>query len=164
MQYFIKQKVFSLKDKFDVLNENQEPVFSVEGKMFSLKNKLEFSNMNGEVLFYAEKQLFKLFPEYFIFNNHGEQVAVVKKKFGFTPKYEVYEGNHSIQVQGNFIAHSFEITKNGSRAASIQKKLISWGDSYMIDIADQGSAILYLFITIVIDQVAQAAQSKHHFD
>jgi uncharacterized protein YxjI len=164
MQYFIKQKVFSIKDKFDVLNANQEPVFSVEGKMFSLKNKLEFSNMRGEVLFYAEKQLFKLFPEYHIFNNHGEQVAIVKKKFGFTPKYDVMEGNNTIQVQGNFIAHSFQISKNGQMAASIQKKLISWGDSYMIDIADEGSSVLYLFITIVIDQVAQAAQTKHHFD
>ena len=162
MQYFIKQRVFSFKDKFDVMNEAQEPIFKVEGKMFSIKNRLELLSLNEEVQFYAEKKLFRLFPEYNIFSPDGRLLASVKKKFSFRPKFEVIEGNNEIVVDGNFIAHSFTISKNGSVAASIVKKMFSFGDSYMIDVLDNDNLALYLFLTIIIDQVSHENDNKRN--
>lgn len=159
MQYLIKQKVFSMKDKFSIMDVNQTELFRVEGKMFSLKNKLNLLNMDGSTLFYAERKMFTLMPEYNIYSTHGVVVARVRRKFAFLKQsYIVYEGNNDIQVDGNFTGHNFRITKNGEVAADIDKKYFSFGDSYVIDVHDQTSALLYLFIVIVIDQVAQSAQ------
>lgn len=159
MQYFIKQKVFSLKDKFNVVNGNQETLFQVEGKMFSLRNKLNLMDPSGATLFTAQKKLFKIFPEYIILSNDGTEVARVKRKFSIlTQKYDVFEGNNEMDVEGNFLGHSFQVNKNGRIAASIIKKYLSFGDSYVIDVEDENNAVLYLFIVIIIDQIAQAAQ------
>ena len=164
MQYFIKQKVFTLRDQFDIFDEHQNPAFKVEGKMFSFKNRLDLILPNGEMTLYAEKKVFTFLPEYTIYSPGGEALAVIKQKFGFRPKYVVFEGNNDIRVEGNFWGHNFEVYKNGGVAASIVKKLFSFGDSYMIDIRDEEHAILYLFIVIVIDQVAQAARDSSAHD
>lgn len=165
MKYLIKQKVFSLKDKFDVIDESERVQFKVEGKMFSLKNKLTLMSPEGATLFYAERKLFTFMPEYRIYSPHGEELAIVKRKFKlFQQSYDVFEANNDIKVEGNFIGHSFQIHKNGSMAASIEKKWFSFGDTYMIDIQDEASSTLYLFIVIIIDQVAQASQKRSNVD
>ena len=39
-RYYIRQKVFSWRDKFSVKDENGEDVFQVEGEIISLGRKL----------------------------------------------------------------------------------------------------------------------------
>lgn len=39
-QLLIKQKVFSIRDKFDIYDENQNVKYRVESSLFSLKYKL----------------------------------------------------------------------------------------------------------------------------
>lgn len=162
MQYFIKQKVFTMTEKFDITNEQQEILYQVEGKMFSIRNKLDLLTPNGESLFHAEKKLLTIFPEYNIYTPNGEQIVKIKQKFGFRPKFQIFEGNNDITVQGNFIGHSFEVNKNGSIVATITKKYFSFGDSYVIDVLDEHNLELYLFIVIIIDQVAEAAQRSRN--
>jgi len=160
MQYFIKEKVFSFKDKFDITNEQQELLYQVEGKMFSFKNKLDLLLPSGEQIMYAEKKLFKIFPEFNIYSPTGEPLARIKQRFGFRPKFDVFEGHNELRVEGNFIAHSFTVEKNGKMAASIIKKYFSFGDSYMIDVLDENSSILYMFIVIIIDQIAESNRRR----
>ena len=161
MRYFIKQKVFSFGDKFTVYDKQEGELFKVEGKMFSIKNKLEFKDLSGNILFRAERKVLSFLPEYSIYNAEGLHLATVKKKFTFfRHSFQVIEGNNDIQVQGDFLSHNFNIVKNGQLAASIQKKLFSWGDTYMIDVSDESASLLYLFITIVIDQVAHENERK----
>jgi uncharacterized protein YxjI len=160
MRYYIKQKVFSLKDRFTIYNFDQEELFKVEGEMFSFKNKLNLMKLDGEIILYAEKKIFSFLPEYSIYTTSGEVQAVIKQKFSLKPKYEVYEGGNNITVDGNFFGHSFQVYKNGQLAAAITHKLFTFGDSYEIDILDVDSDLLYMFIVIVIDQVAQAAANR----
>ena len=40
------------------------------------------------------------------------------------------------RVEGSLFAHSFGVMRNGQEAASIQKKVISWGDTYEINVND----------------------------
>jgi len=153
MKFYIKQKVFSFKDKFKVFDENENIQYQVFGKFFSFTNKLEFVDHNENVILRAHKQLFRFLAKYQVYDHDGMEVASVKRIFSITPKFELNAKGRTLNVDGNFFAHSFNITDNGSFVASIQKKYISWGDTYEIDIVDEKNIQLLLFLVIIIDQV-----------
>ena len=50
MKFYIKQKVFTLKDKFDITDEHQNLKYQVKGKFMSISNRLELLDTSGNVL------------------------------------------------------------------------------------------------------------------
>ena len=164
MKYYVKQKVFSLKDKFTIKDYSQNDIFQVEGKFISISNKLQLLNMDGSQVLNSKKQLFRILPLYRIFSNHDEELAVIKKKFSFRPKFDVFVGEQEYKVEGTLFAHSFFISKDEVEVASITKKVFSFGDSYEIDILDETRKELFLFIVIIIDQVIHESQKRNRFN
>ena len=82
MKLYIKQKVFSLGDKYYVFNEMQQPVFAVQGRIFSMGAKIHVFDMTGQELYFIQQKLFRFLPEYHIFA--GDILcAIVKKEFSF---------------------------------------------------------------------------------
>ncbi len=160
MRFYIKQKVFSFRDKFKVTDETQKELYQVQGKMISIQNKLALQNMDGSTVLHAKKKLFRVFPQYSIFTPHDEEVAVVRKKFALRPTFSVEVGHQELRVEGSFFGHSFGVFNDTGEIASIQKKVISWGDTYEIDIHDENNLELYLFIVIIIDQIIHESKSK----
>lgn len=160
MKYYIKQKVFSFKDTFTVKDEEQNNVYQVKGKMFSLSNKIEFMNMDDVVLLQAHKKIFSFLPKYFIYDQFEQPLAEVQKKLSFKPMFVVEAMNEQLEVEGSLFGHTFSVMKHGDIIASIQKKVMSFGDSYEIDILDDTNKELYLFLVIVIDQVIHESNGK----
>ena len=162
MKYYIKQKIFSLKDKFYVRDFEQNDLYMVKGKMFSISNKLDLLDLDEEVLFSAQKKIITFLPKYTIFSKNGEELAVVKRLFGFRPKFSVTLGHQELEVQGTFFAHDFTVTKDNQEVASITKKLFAFGDSYEIDIHDEANQLLYMFIVIIIDQIIHESKKRNN--
>ena len=161
MKYYIKQKVFSLRDKFLIKDYAQNDLYQVEGKFMSLTNKLQLMNMDGSQVLNSKKVLFRFLPLYHIYSNHDEELATIKRKFAFKPKFEVTVGNKEFEVVGSFFAHSFTIKSGMQEVASISKKVFSFGDSYEIDIFDEVQKELFLFIVIIIDQVIHEQRKRN---
>ena len=162
MRFYIKQKVFSLRDKFTIMDETQKELYTVEGKFISIQNKLQLLNMNGSQALNAQKKLFRLMARYDIYTPHSDHLATIQRKFSIRPKFVVTVGNEELQVEGSFFAHSFGVFRDGQEVASIAKKYISWGDTYEIDIHDELNTELYLFIVIIIDQIIHEQENKRH--
>lgn len=162
MRYFIKQKVFSLRDKFNITNEQQDTLYQVEGKLISITNKLFLTNPTGDLVLKAKKKLFRIFAEYNIESPEGNHLAKVKRRFSIRPNFTVTANNRTLDVHGNFIAHSFNVSEGGQEVVSIKKKLFSFGDSYVIDVHDTAQEELYLFIVIIIDQIIEEAEAKRN--
>jgi len=153
MKFYIKQKVFSFKDKFNITDEQENLNYQVQGKVFSIHNKLDLLDQNGDVLFSSKRKLFRIFPKYLLFDQQGEQVASIVKKFSIRPKFDLSILGKEQVVDGSLFAHSFNILDSGSVVASISKKIISWGDTYEIEIYEKENIELYLFVVIILDQV-----------
>lgn len=160
MKYYVKQKVFTLKDKFFIKDFEQNDIYQVEGKFISISNKLRLLKMDGTEVLNSKKKLFKIFPLYEIFTPEGGLMASIQKKFSIKPKFDVQMGNLELKVQGSFFAHSFSIYKEGDVIASIEKKVFAFGDSYEIDIEDDSNLELLLFIVVIIDQVIHESEKK----
>lgn len=153
MRYKIRQKVFSIGDKFTIKNQYEDDVYSVQGKVFSFGDKLRICDMAGNELIYIEQKVFKFLPEYHIYMNNSH-VAMVKKEFTFfKPRLYIESSQGRFEVDGGFLAHNFTVAKNGHIVASVDKRILSWSDTYDVDISDSENQALMLALVIVIDQI-----------
>ena len=162
MRYYIKQKVFSIKDKFKVTDENQNELYEVKGRFMSLSNKLELKDMNGSVLFLAKKKILSFMARYSLFDDQGTEVALIKRKLSLRPNFDLSIMGKDLSVEGSFYGHAFDIVDQENVVASINKKYLSWGDTYEIDIHETEHNELYLFVVIIIDQVIHEKKRRQH--
>ena len=59
---YIKQKVFSFGDKYNIYNENGQAVFSVQGEVFTFGAKIHMYDTTGNEVYYIEQKLFRFLP------------------------------------------------------------------------------------------------------
>ena len=158
MYLYMKQKVFSIKDKFSIQNSLGEDKYYVEGKVISLGKKLHVYDAAGNELAFVKQKILTIMPKFLVEINE-ETVAVIKKKFTFAkPKYLI-EGP-DWEVQGDFFSHDYQILENGNPIVSIHKKWMAWGDTFELDIPDERNEVLALAVVLAIDAVMDAQQSS----
>lgn len=153
MKYYIKQKVFSFTQQFNIMDEFEVPKYQVKGKFMSLRNKLELLDDKDQVILRAERALFTFMPLYMIYDTYGTQLVTIKRRFALTQRFTVDVRGHIYEVEGNIFAHEFSVLDQGNPKVYITKKWLSWGDTYEIDIIDEDQIPIWLFLVIVIDQV-----------
>lgn len=158
MKLFIKQKVFSIRDKFNIYDENQNVKFTCQGKIFSIGKKFHVYDEHNQEVAYIHQKILAFLSTYYI-NKNEEDIACVKRKFTlFKPSYNIPEfGWH---VQGNLFAHEYKITKDNVQIVTVSKKWISWGDCYEIDINDDADLVNAICTVIIIDSDLFSNTSK----
>lgn len=162
MKIYMRQKVFSWIDKFTVKDENGQDKYNVEGELFSFAKKLHIYDTNGKEIAFIHQKIFSLLPRYFVIVG-GQQVAEIKKEFTFLrPKYCI-EGL-GWEINGNFVAHDYEIVQNDQTIVTIHKEWMTWGDCYELDIANVRDEIVALSVVLAIDCVMAAAVASSNAD
>ncbi len=153
MKYIIKERIFTLTDKFIIEDEEGYPRYEVVGKLLSLGNKLCIYDLDGEELVYIEQKLLKLLPEYNIYQK-GHLVGKVKKEFTFfKPSFVIESSYGNFTLQGDILHHDFDILKDGRSVAWINKRWLSFSDTYSVEISDLVDQAFILAIVIVLDQI-----------
>lgn len=154
MKLYIKQKIFSFKDKFSVMDENGNQLYYVEGEFFSLSKKLHiFDSLMNEVGFIQQK-LWTFLPKFLVYVNGGEVAEIVKEFTFLKPKYTVR--GLGWEVRGSIWEHDYEILFNEAPIVRIHKVWMSWGDSFEIEIADSEDTTIALAVVLAIDAVMDA--------
>ena len=157
MKLYIRQKVFSWKDKFTVKDQYGQDKYQVEGEFFSLGKKLHIYDMSGNEVAFIQQKLLSFLPRYYVYVGDN-QVAEIVKKFTFLrPKYEVL--GLDWQVEGDFFAHNYVITDGRSMVVEINKEWMTWGDCYALSIADGADEIVALATVLAIDCVIDQARA-----
>lgn len=151
MELYIKQRVFSLGDKYDVYDDKQQPVYHVRGEVFSWGAKIHLYDLNDFELYFIQRKVFSFLPEYTIFRGETP-CAHIKKQFTlFTPHLTVESDAGDIEIQGNFLDMDYEIVRGGKSMGEIHKKWLSWGDTYRLSIAQAEDAAFFTALAIAVD-------------
>ena len=158
MKLYLKQKVFSWKDRFSVFNELGEDVYRVEGEVFTFGKKLHVYDLYDNEIAFIHQKVWSFLPKYYISRN-GTDIAEVVKQFTFLKaRYEVPAFGWT--VQGNFNAHEYAVTDaRGQTAATVSKHWFTWGDTYELDTANGVDPVNVLAVVLIIDAVLAAQQS-----
>jgi uncharacterized protein YxjI len=160
MKLMIKQKVFSWGDKFTVYDEAGAEKYIVEGEVFSLGKKLHVYDLSHEERIFVQQKLLAFLPRFFV-TIDGKEVAEIKAKFSpFKPKYQIEGLNW--QVEGNFTGHNYAVYAENGPVVEIKKEWMTWGDTYVLNIADPQHELAALAIVLAIDAVQAQQQQAHN--
>lgn len=89
----------------------------------------------------------------------GRACGSIRKEFTFfKPSYSIEYGGW--QCDGDFLSWNYSVTAGGRLVADIAKQLLSWGDTYTLDIVDPGDEIMALMLVIAID-AANCSQNNN---
>lgn len=153
---YIRQKLFSWNDRFSVKDEMGEDRYYVEGELFSLGKKLHLQDAAGNEVAFIQQKVFTFLPRFFVYVN-GVQVAEIVKEMTFlTHRYRI-EGP-GWEINGDFLAHDYEISRNGLPIVTIHKEWMTWGDCYELDIRNPQDEVMALAVVLAIDCVLDAAK------
>jgi uncharacterized protein YxjI len=151
MKYYIKQRVFTIGDKYDIYDAYQTPLFHVQGEIFTIGSKLHIYDSVGKELYYIKRRIFTFLPKYEIYQD-DRLIANASKQFTFfVSRINIESDLGDFEIHGDFMAHEYSIYKDSQLVTTIHKKWFSWGDSYEIDILDEPNASFYLALVITID-------------
>lgn len=160
MNLYMKQKIFSLNDKYDIYNENQEMVYNASGEVFALGNKIHLYNSIGEELIFIKQKLLRLMPAFEIYM--GESlVATVSQEFTlFHKKINVDSQYGKLVINGDFWDHEYTITANGSVLVTVSKKWLAWGDVYSININTKKNQEFLVALVLVVDCILEGEENS----
>lgn len=152
-QLYIKERVFSWTDQFSVMDETGNPKYTVEGEFFSWGKKLHVYDRNGNEAAFIKQELFTLLPRFTVYSGGREIGAVQKELSLFIPRYSIT--GLGWEIEGSFWEHEFRIVRNGRVIATMEKQWMTWGDSYLLTVADSADEIPALAVVLAIDCVAE---------
>lgn len=149
MRLYMKQKVFSWRDRFIVKDQNQVDRYTVEGEFLSWGKKLHVYDAEGHEVAFIRQRLWSWMPRYFV-EIQGREVCSVVRRFTFLkPRYDV-EGL-PWQVEGDFWAHEYVMRDGNTSIMRLSKKWFTWGDSYELDVTEEKDELLCLCVCLAID-------------
>lgn len=159
MKLYIKQKLFTLKDRFNVLDEHQQDVYSVEGKLFTLARELSVKDSSMHEVIFLKQRLWHMFPHIDVTIHQKFAFQVVMKWAWFKQKYDIVGINWT--VEGNFMAHQYTIYDNDSQVvATISKAWLSWSDYYELNVFNNDYVQQSLAIVLAIDIAMATTRSN----
>jgi uncharacterized protein YxjI len=154
-KYVMRQKIWTLADRFVIKDDTNTPVFYVKGKLFSVGHKLSFLDVDGNELAFISQRLFRFSPTYKIYRHNRLIAKVVKKITLFKQKYTVdVSGPGDYRVSGNFWNYEYTFTRHGKVVAFASKKFFTWSDTYGIAIVPGEDDIVILATAVVIDMIS----------
>lgn len=149
MKLYLKQKVFSWRDRFFAKDENGGDRFAVEGEFLSWGKKLHVYDSSGAKAAFIRQKVFSFLPRYFVEINGRVVCEIVKEFTLLRPKYRL-EGL-PWRVGGDFWAHEYSLCDQNRQVMRLSKKWFTWGDSYELDITDPRDELLCLCVALAVD-------------
>ena len=134
---YLKQKVFSLTEKFTFYDLEQNEVIKARGSFFSLPKHYTLVDEGGQAVLLVERTIFSLMPEFTLFTlPQRTEICRIRKRFRIgSPRLDIFVSNTKYLIEGSFFAHEFFVRdEQGNLLISVCKKWLAWGDTYEISI------------------------------
>ena len=148
---YVKQKVFSLQERFTVMDQNQQVRYRVEGSFLRIPKKFDVTDERGTQIAVIEKKLFQLLPVFAVDIVGQEHLEIKKHLTFFKARYSV--SSSSLDITGDWWNMDFEIRDGGHVVGSVHKKWISWGDTYELSFSDERYEHILVALVVAIDCV-----------
>jgi len=159
VKLYIKQRVFSWRDRFFVKDEAGYDRYAAEGELFTWGKKLHIYDASGAEVAFVWQKVMSFLPRFFVEINGREVCEIVKEFTFFRHSYRI--SGMPWHLNGDFLAHEYSLDDSSGRQVMwMSKKWFTWGDSYELDIPDVRNELLCLCIALAVD-CAMALQESH---
>ena len=151
MKYYMKSKIFAIKEDFWIKNQQGEDVFFVDNKFLSLGFKFDILK-NDEIIYSVREKLLTFMAKYEIFNNEEVLAEVNQEISFFRDKIKVESKYGELVIQGDLIDYSYKIYKDDIVVAKVEKELFALTDNYEVDVNFEDEVFI-LTVVVLIDNI-----------
>ena len=149
MRLYMKQKMISITQGFNIMDENGSPVFKVKGELLTIGRKLHLLDLEGNELAFIRQKLLTILPKMYIYQN-GQEIAIVKRELTLLRPRFVIEGLDWV-IQGDYLAHDYSILVGNHPICRIHKVWLALGDCFEIDVDESVDLIPVIAVILAID-------------
>ena len=160
-QLQIRQRVVSFRPTYDIYDSNGQAKYFVKAAFMEgpYRTRL-FDKATGRELGYIRENVFRLLREYEIYIG-GNYMGKIKKQFeiGY-PRYNIdYKG---WRLEGDYMRWNYNIYEGARLVVSIEKKLLAWGDTYILDFENDMDELPALMVAIAIDSARETETNQRN--
>lgn len=150
MGLYIRQRIFSWTDSYDVYDESGEARYEVRAEFFSLGHQIHvYDKRTGQEVGSIHEKLLRFLPTFEIVIGGRLQGTVRKELTFLRPRYQVdYRG---WAVEGDLLGWDYRVTQGGRVVMAISKELLSWSDTYVLRYDNPTDEMPGLLLVLAID-------------
>jgi len=163
MRYVMKQKLFSWGDDFTIKDVAGTERFSWTARHSVWETKLSFRNMNGQELAFIRQKLLAWGPTYEIYRNgelsrRGQEAAFHVSSTADSPS--TCPAPNDLEAQRQLHGPRIHILERIGRCCHSLQAVVTWTDTYGVDIANGEDDVLILASTVVNRHVCHGDRQK----
>jgi len=151
MKLYIKQKVFSIRDRYKIYDVSGNPVFDVESGHELMNPKIRLLNLSHEEIFYIKRKVTLLMASYEIYQGETLVACVDQKLKMLRNQLNIHSAFGEFMLIGDVFARNFEILRNDQPYGIVKKQWLSWGDSYELEVYEPEYVPYFCSLVIAID-------------
>ena len=149
--FYIKQRIFTITDRYFVYDQYQQPTYEVNGKFFTIGDELTLTNLKGDELFRIKQRIMSLFGAYDVYKQNKLCATIKRRATLFRPKLDIESDDGNFEIEGDFWDYNFSILKDGHTIGTIEKEGLTLRDSYKLTVNDSELETLFISMVIAID-------------
>lgn len=151
MKLLMKERKFTIRDKFSVQDENGRDKYQVIGELISATKTLHIRDMNGNEMASIQEKMISLKPKFYLVID-GERVGeIVKDVTLLKPKYHI--SGLEWAIKGDVSEHKYSILSGKKTIVTVKKKRLALAGTYVFDIEDEVLEIPALAAVLAIDYI-----------
>lgn len=152
MKLLFKQRAFSWLGSYDVFDEDENTVYTIEGQ-FSFGKRLHILDGEGKLIAVLKRRLMTFLPTFDLYmGNEEEYLGSVTKEFSlFRPSFSIdYMG---WRVEGDIFEWDYDIFEENTErvVATVSKELLRFTDTYCMEVWKAEDALHVLMLVLAID-------------
>src|SRR5690625_3268867 len=120
----MKQKVFSLGERFTIKDQHEQDKYFVRGSFLSIPKTFEITDTKNLLVATITKKVFSLLPKFFVEVDGQEVLTIVKEFTFFKSSYRI--DSSDIQIRGDWWDKHFEVFRRGKKIAHVNEKWLTW--------------------------------------
>ena len=137
-------------DSYDIYDEAGNTVYTVQGRL-AWGHKLEISDAAGNYLGMVREEVFTFLPRFALYIG-DDCIGQIRKEFTFFKPVFTLDCN-GWEVRGDFFEWDYQVMDGSRLVMTASKELLHLTDTYALEIADPGDALVCLMIVLAIDAV-----------
>lgn len=154
--FYMRQKVFSLGEKFTITDKDEEAKYTVQGSFMQIPKQFTIYDQTNQAVGTITKKMISLLPAFYVSVDGFKEIMIQKAFTFFKTRFDIHAEN--IHIVGDIFDKYFEVHGPAGVIAYVEEKWFTWGDTYTIEVADERYEALVISLIVAID-FAKAQES-----
>ncbi|WP_231631360.1 LURP-one-related/scramblase family protein [Halolactibacillus sp. JCM 19043] len=122
--FYMRQKVFSLGEKFTITDQNEEAKYTVQGSFMQIPKQFTIYDQTNQAVGTITKKMISLLPAFYVSVDGFKEIMIQKAFTFFKTRFDIHAEN--IHIVGDIFDKYFEVHGPAGVIAYVEEKWFTW--------------------------------------